>query len=338
MSLVLVTGATGRIGSALVRALLARKDTVRAVVRPKSAFRLLEGVEKSERDFSRIRRADEPNQMEKYEFDLSTGPLPKAAFDGVHKVIHLAGLVGEHPYNELVRNNAFATKNLLAACPTYVHRVVIASSISIYGEYKGKIVDESFSAKGESDYGKSKLLQESFARPFCENLHIVFLRFGMVYGPGFEEGYYPVLSYIKRGKMKIIGDGSNRLPLLHINDAIHAIILALDSKVEPCREYNIVGEEKPTQKEMLEMAAAELGVQLPSSHMPAIAAKATAKALSLFSKPKFTAENIRQLSLDRAYSTERAKAELGFEAKVKLATGLKEVVKLYLESEKKGSV
>ncbi|VVC01008.1 Uncharacterised protein [uncultured archaeon] len=83
------------------------------------------------------------------------------------------------------------------------------------------------------------------------------------------------------------------------------------------------------------MAAKELGVQPPKSHMPVLAAKAAAKALSLVSAPSFTAENIRQLSLDRAYSAGRAKAELGFEARVKLAAGLKEVVKLYIESEKK---
>ena len=318
MALVLVTGATGRIGSALVRALLARKDNVRAIVRPGSAHKLPEGVEK-------------------FEFDLSSGALPRPAFEGVHKVVHLAGLVGSQPYNELVRHNAFATKNLLANCPSYAHRVILASSISVYGEYKGKTVDESFAPKGESDYGKSKLLAESFARTYCESLHIVFLRFGMVYGPGFEEGYYPVLSYLKRGKMLVLGDGANRLPLLHIDDAVHAILLAMDSKVEPCREYNIVGAEKPTQNELLAMAAKELGVMPPKKHLPVLLAKTAAKTQSFFSKGSFSAENIRQMSLDRAYSAERARAELGFEAKVKLADGLKEVVAIYLGGGARGA-
>lgn len=312
MALVLVTGANGRIGSALVKALLARGDFVRAVVRPGSASKLPEGVEK-------------------FEFDLSSGKLPAAAFDKATHVVHLAGLVGHHPYKELVLQNAFATKNLLASCPTSVHRVVMASSISVYGEHRGKTVDESFEAKGESDYGKSKLLSETFARSYCESLPLVFLRFGMVYGPGFEEGYYQVLRYLHLGKMKVLGDGANRLPLLHIDDCVQAMLLALDKSPPRCREYNIVGGEKPTQKEMLDMAAKELGVAPPASSTPVILAAAAAKAASLFGGKRFSPENVRQMSLDRAYSTQRAAAELGFEAKVKLAAGLKEVVKLYLE-------
>jgi len=316
MPTVLVTGAGGRIGSALVRALLGRKDGVRAVVRPKSARQL-------------------PPEVEKYEFDLSSGPLPRAAFDGVHKVVHLAGLVGEHPYKELVLHNAFATKNLLTNCPSYIHRLVIASSISVYGEYKGKVVDESFEAKAESDYGRSKLLCETFSRAYCESLRIVFLRFGMVYGPGFEEGYFEVLRRLEQGKMRLIGDGSNRVPLLHVDDAVRAILLALDSRVEPCREYNIVGEEKLTQKELLELAAAELGVPAPSASVPVWLAMAVAKIKRLLGDTSFSAENVRQLSLDRAYSAERARKELGFEARVKIRDGMKEVVESYLE--KKGT-
>ena len=318
MALVLVTGATGRIGSALLKALLARKDTVRAVVRPSSGSEL-------------------PHGVEKYEFDLSKGALPKEAFDGAHKVIHLAGLVGHYPYNTLVLQNAFATKNLLASCPTYVHRVVMASSISVYGEYKGKTVDESFELKGESDYGKSKLLSETFARAYCESHRIVFLRFGMVYGPGFEEGYFDVLSRLQKGKMKIIGDGKNRLPLLHIDDAVMAILLSLDSRVEPCREYNIVGPDAMTQQELLLLAAKELGVEPPTSSIPVFLAFFAARVAHLLGKKGFSPENIRQLSLDRAYSCGRARKELGFEAKVKLADGLKETVRLYLGHEKKGS-
>lgn len=312
MALMLVTGANGRIGSALLKALLARGDSVRAVVRPGSASKI-------------------PERAEKFEFDLSNGKLPAAAFDKATHVVHLAGLVGEHPYGQLMLQNAFATKNLLASCPTSVHRVAMASSISVYGEYKGQTVDESFAPKGESAYGRSKLASETFARAYCSTLPLVFLRFGMVYGPGFEEGYFPVLDYIRRGRMRIIGSGSNRIPLLHINDAVQAILLALDKPTPPCREYNIVGAEQLTQKELLFMAAAELGVSPPSKSMPAPIALLLAKARSLLSKPKFTPENIRQLSLDRAYSCQRAARELGFEARVKIRDGLKEVVMLYKE-------
>ncbi|MCX8194515.1 MAG: NAD(P)-dependent oxidoreductase [Candidatus Micrarchaeota archaeon] len=314
MPLVLITGATGRLGSALVERLLARKDKIRAVVRKGSRHKLPPGVEA-------------------FEADLSSGPLPKEAFAGVQQVVHLAGLVGEHPYNELMLHNAFATKNLLANCPSFVHRVVIASSISVYGEHKGQLVSESFELNANSPYGKSKLMAEVFAREYCENLPIVFLRFGMIYGPGFEEGYFEVLRRLKEGKMAIIGDGSNRVPLLHVSDAVQAILLALDSKIEPCREYNIVGSEAMTQKELLLLAASELGVPAPAKTVPLSLALAVAKVKFLLGDHKLSPENILQLSLDRAYDTRRAKEELGFEARVKIKEGIKEVVGLYLKSE-----
>ena len=142
MSLVLVTGATGKIGSRVAAALMAKGDKVRAVVRPESKGKL-------------------PAGAEKYGHDLSIAPLPTDAFKGVQKVAHLAGLVGSHPQPELEAANAVAVKNLLANCPSSVQRIVLASSISVYGEYMGKLVDESFDATGESPYGKSKLAGEN---------------------------------------------------------------------------------------------------------------------------------------------------------------------------------
>ncbi len=322
MALILVTGATGRIGAAAASALISKGHKIRAVVRPGSSKPL-------------------PAGAEKFEWDLSSGPLPKAAFSGVQYVVYLAGLVGDYPYNLLMQSNAFAVKNLLSSCPQEVQKIILASSISVYGEYKWQVVDETFAPKCESPYGKSKLLGETFARDFCGSLPIVFLRFGMVYGPGFEEGYFPVLDRIRRGKMSILGEGKNRLPLLHISDAVQAIFLALGSKsATSCREYNIVGEEKLTQTELFALAAHELGVATPAKHASIGLAKAMLRAMSVFSsfgiakKPGITPDNIRQMTLDRAYSCARAEAELGYKARVKINDGLKDVVRDFLS--KKG--
>lgn len=307
---ILVTGATGRLGGVLTATLLQRKEKIRAIVRSKASPSI-------------------PPDVEQFEWDLSTGPLPALAFDGITKIVHLAGLVGEHPYDQLVRNNATATKNLLTNCPTTIQKIVIASSISVYGEYKAQLVDESFQPKTESPYGESKLISEQFAREFCPRLPIVFLRIGMIYGPGFEEGYFTVFERLQKGKMTILGDGKNRLPFVHAIDVVQAILLSLDANTAPCREYNVVGGETPTQEEVLSLAAEALGVPAPKSHTPLTLAKLGLSLLSLFSKPKFSAENISQLSSDRAYSSKRAREELGFEARVKLADGIKEMAMLY---------
>ena len=162
-----------------------------------------------------------PPEVECFEWDLATAPLPESAFADVMYVIHLAGLVGEHSYDELVKNNAYATKNLLLHCPSSVQKIAIASSISIYGK-QPEIVDETFATSPKSAYGKSKLLAEEFAHDFCPALPIIFLRFGMVYGPGFEEGYFTVFNYLKKGKMQILGNGKTGF-LLCILSTLHRL-------------------------------------------------------------------------------------------------------------------
>ncbi|MFA6489743.1 MAG: NAD-dependent epimerase/dehydratase family protein [Candidatus Micrarchaeia archaeon] len=319
MALVLVTGATGKLGSLVARALIARGDTVRAVVRPLSSGTLPQGAEK-------------------FEHDLGPAALPATAFDGVGKVVHCAGLVGSHPYDSLVLANAFSAKHLLANCPAEIEKVVMISSISVYGEHKGQLVDETFATACESPYGKSKLLGETFAREYASALPIVLLRLGMIYGPDFEDGYFQILDRLAAGKMQILGDGNNRMPLVHQSDAVHAIMLALDSgeAITHCREYNIVGSEQMTQKELLLLAASQLGVPAPEKSAPVILASAgvamqqVLSAIHLCKNPSVSPENIRQLTLDRAYSGGKAKAELGFEPQVKIAEGMKEVIAAYL--------
>lgn len=316
MTLVLITGATGRIGLHVAEALLTRGDEVRAVVRTGS-------------------RGAIPSGAERFEHDISASPLPAAAFKGVEKAIHLAGLVGDFSASELVKQNALATRNMLSSCPPSLKKFVHASSISVYGEYRGQEADETFHPRPDSHYGRSKLLAEEFCSGYSSSFPIILLRFGMVYGPGFEDRYEKVLEYLEKGKMKILGDGSNRIPFVHINDVVSAVLLALDADVPSGSAYNIVGPDAHTQEEIYRMAAQELGVAPPKERTSPYIAKFAAMSLSAaaslsFGKPpSVTTEHIRQLTLDRAYSCEKAKKELGWEAKVKLRDGIAEMVGLY---------
>jgi nucleoside-diphosphate-sugar epimerase len=273
-----------------------------------------------------------PEGVERLEHDLAASPLPSAAFEGVDYAIHLAGLVGEKPYSELFASNANATKNLLYFCPTSIRKIVLASSISVYGLHPGKEVDEGERLEPQGDYGRSKLAAEEFAHDYCDSLPIVFLRIAMVYGPGFEEGYSQVLSLLERGKMKIIGDGKNRLPLVHIDDVISAIFLAMEKETSRGAIYNVCGQERSSQQELLELAAKKLGAPPPVGHVsPAIAGLA-AQAMPFLGKKGIAPHAIWQLASDRAYSIRKATQELGWAPKVRLEEGVAQMVKLYKEN------
>ena len=324
MAKILLTGATGRLGSHVLAALLARKEKVRAIVRPGSQAKLPRGVER-------------------FVWDLSSDPLPHTAFAGVDRAVHMAGLVGSHPERELLLSNAVATQNLVSSCPQKLSRLVLASSISVYGEYKGQIVDEEFEPRADSPYGKSKLAAENEARSRRGGIPTAMLRFGMIYGPGFEQGYFDVFRLLEKGKMRILGNGCNRIPLVHADDAVRAVLLALDSDLLSCREYNIVGDGAPTQGELMGMAAKALHVPAPAKHSSLLMVQAASAAgglmssIGIASQLPFDAENIRQLTLDRAYSTERAHRELCFRAKVKLAAGIKQMAAEYRAKKGKGA-
>ena len=305
----------------MLAALLARKEKVRAIIRPGGKSRLPRGVER-------------------FVWDLSSDPLPHTAFVGVDRVIHLAGLVGSHNERELMLSNATATRNLVSSCPQRLSKLVVASSISIYGEYKGQTVDEEFEPKTESPYGKSKLAAEKEVHAHRRGIPTALLRFGMIYGPGFEQGYFDVFKFLEKGKMRIFGNGDNRIPLVHVDDAVRATLLALDAPLISCREYNIVGEEEPTQEELMGLAAKALRVPAPTQHssllfvQSASAVCSILSALDMGAPLPFDEENIRQLTLDRAYSTGRARRELGFVARVKLPAGIKQMAKEYMGKKK----
>ena len=300
---ILLTGATGRLGSHVLAALLARKEKVRAIVRPGGHAKLPRGVER-------------------FAWDLSSGPLPCTAFAGVDRAIHLAGLVGSRTMRELALSNAVATRNLVSSCPQKLSKLVLASSISIYGEYNGQTVDEDFEPRAKSPYGQSKLAAEKEAYAHRRGIPTAMLRFGMIYGPGFEQGYFEVFRFLEKGKMRVFGDGQNRMPLVHVDDAVRAILLALDAHLLSCREYNIIGKDTPTQGELMGMAAKALKVPAPTRHSSLLLVQSASavggllSALGMGAPLPFDPENIRQLTLDRAYSTERARRELGFAANV----------------------
>jgi nucleoside-diphosphate-sugar epimerase len=316
MADLLLTGATGRLGTALLPALYSYGYSVRALVRPGGR--------------------STPAIAERFEWNLVNGPPPKEVFEGISRVVHLAALVGDYPLGVLMQNNAIGTKNLLSGCPQTVSKAVLASSVSVYGERPGKQLDENALLKPDTLYGKSKLMAEAYAREYSHHFPIFALRFGMIYGPGFTEGYYPVFERLQKGKMQLVGSGSNRIPLIHSDDAVRAILLALECKLPGFHPYNIVGSEIATQRELVKTAAESLGAIVPKGSVPAPIAKAGIAVRNALAKagigkaPSLTSDHIRQMAEDRTYSGARAEADLGFRARVKIKDGVKQMAGLFL--------
>ena len=284
MKNVLVTGASGRLGKHLVKRL-------------KKGNKVIE--------FDRSHGYNILNTRDLSKFSRS-----------VKLVYHLASLVSyTASYEELYKINVIGTKNVMNSFKKVP--VVYMSSTSVYGNKLKKIpADEGCKPSPQTNYGLTKLEAE---RIVLDSNGIV-IRAPSIYGPGFSEGFFDVFKMIENGKMKIFGNGRNRLDFIHVKDLVNALVLA--GKYGRRGEiYNISGPDVATQEDIYKTIAKYLGVVLPESHIPTWVAK-------LLSGKKQRAY-IDKLSSDRVFDISKAKRELRWEPKIGYEEGIREMVNIY---------
>src|SRR5579884_1183903 len=167
--LALVTGATGMVGAAIVRALLGRRCRVRVLARDPERARSLWG-----------------SAVEVLAGDLRAPASLVRACQGVSDLYHAAALVGDGPETALRETNVEGTRHLLrAARASGVARIAFTSSVSVYGDGLRPGVAEDAPLAPQSAYGLSKVEAEEAVREIArDGVHAVILRPCIVYGPG----------------------------------------------------------------------------------------------------------------------------------------------------------
>jgi len=135
------------------------------------------------------------------------------------------------------------------------------SSVSVYPQMDGQLVDETFSCEGTSDRGALLLASESVCFPGPASIERSFvLRLAGIYGP--QRHIY--LNHLRAGAREIPGDGEAFLNLIHRDDACAAIWAVLSSSSEiPGRIYNLSDGHPVPRKELVEWLARRLGVDVP---------------------------------------------------------------------------
>jgi dihydroflavonol-4-reductase len=316
----LVTGASGRLGSYLVKALLEKGERVRVLHRQGSSAEYPEGVEVAEGDL-----ADKESLLR--------------AVDGTEYVYHLAALVSyTAPLEELLDVNYRGTRNLLEACRSRAYRLrrfVFVSSISVYGkEIDSLPANEGTEMQPSDNYGVSKMMAEQVVAQYGAKVPAAILRPAVIYGEGFDEAYIPVLKALEGGKMQLIDGGKNVIPFVHVLDVVQAILLAAKADRAGGNTYVIAGGERLTQKQVFEIACKYLGVQPPASGTSSGMLKFKLGIAKFFGKlsgsePQMIGDYIDVLAADRQFDIAKAKAELGYAPRVKLEDGIREMVEYY---------
>lgn len=296
---VLVTGATGRMGKHLVAALLEAEEKVRVLVREPEKAKELWG-----------------DAVETVQGNVMDEASVVNAVGDADVVYHLAALVSYNADRDtLFQVNVEGTRNVLDAAKG--KRVIYLSSTSVYGKKAVSPITEETAFAPSELYGESKAAADSLAR----KTGAVVLRPTVVYGPGFSEGFFTLFKMLEKKRMVIAGDGKNRLQWTHIDDLVPALLLARE-KGAAGEAYDIVSDDVKTQEELLSLIARLLGVPAPKTHLPLGLLRTVG---SLFVKGAF----LDTIAADRFFDCSKAKRGLGWQPKVTFEEGLKEAVDEY---------
>ncbi len=240
---ILVTGATGFLGRALVARLLKNGESIRVLAR--RTVPALEGNP----------------QVHVVRGDLGDPEAVERAVQGVELVYHVgAGMRGGTEAFE--SGTVWGTKNVVAACLRYgIKRLVYVSSLSVLdhaGHRRNAPVTESSPIEPHPElrgsYSQTKLIAENLVLDAIQNrgLPAVILRPGQIFGPGTENAT-PSGVIALAGRWIVMGSGSLRLNLVYVEDVIDALLLAA-TRPDVCGQiFHLVDHETLTQREHVDV-------------------------------------------------------------------------------------
>lgn len=204
-----VTGATGFVGSHLIKALRERGDTVNALVR-RPALAEKQGW---------------GQDVRLVKGDLADEAALREGCAGVDVVYHVAGMISARNMDEYMVCNRDGTANVLeAARDGSAGRFVLVSSLAVAGPtLPGHPVDETRPPAPVTNYGRSKLAGEVLVQAM--QLPWTIVRPPVVYGE-WDHATVKIFQLAKRGFVPLFGDGSQELSVIHADDLARALIAA----------------------------------------------------------------------------------------------------------------
>lgn len=249
--------------------------------------------------------------------DILQTDILEAALEGADGVFHFAALwlLQCHEFPRSAFDvNVRGTFNVMEACVRKrVRRLVYSSSASVYGDAVEEPMTEDHPFNNRNFYGATKIAGEAMLRAFHHRygLDYVGLRYMNVYGPrqDYHGAYIAVimkmLDAIDRGECPtILGDGSEAFDFVAVEDCARANVCAMKADALD-RFYNVGTGTRTSLRQLAELIVDLTGCRQPIRYAP---------------------RSQSTLVRNRIGSPVRARAELGFTARIALRDGLERLI------------
>jgi len=320
----LVTGATGFTGGHLARSLVARGDTVSALVRTASA-----DAEALARSGVTLARGD-----------LRDPAAVAAAADGVDVVYHIAAIYRQAglPDETYRAVNATAVRNIVeAAARGGAKRVVHCSTVGVHGDVEHPPANEDAPLRPGDVYQVTKLEGEQLAREAAARVgvEVTIARPTGIYGPG-DRRLLRLFRGVARRRWVTLGAGKIYYHLTFIDDLIDGLHLCGVHPAAANRTYILAGGEVTTLNELVALVAEGAGVPAPTRHLPVwpfLAAGAVCETVCrpFGIEPPIYRRRVDFFTKSRAFDITRARTEIGYAPRVGLREGIRRTLDWYRE-------
>ena len=320
---VLVTGASGFLGGHVAERLTARGDHVRALVRKTSNRAHLERL---------------PN-VELFEGSIEQVDRVREAVEGVDAIVHSAGLIKARSTDEFFAVNVGGTSNLVeAARGRGLRRFVFVSSLEACGPSADGRPVSADQEEPVTAYGRSKLAAEKVVLSAKDDLSVVILRPGAIYGPRDGE-ILEAFKSIQRGLLPLVAGGEAKGMWIYATDCADACLRAIDADIPSGRAYFVDDGCGPiAQRQFLADAERALGKRaFVRTSLPIPVLMTVARGLEAFGRlanrpVMLTREKANMLLQHWVCSSEDTRRELGWQPTVPWPEGVGRAVKWYRDN------